>query len=402
MRRHFFFLAGFDPMDSEGHHRIFAREMARFSSVWNVQAECEAKPTPTSTGALWDATASGPGWSTQTRFELLAWDDLVRADMHRGRPSHVMGSFRAIGDMIATGTIVRYFRFSPRYGIFFLLTYITLLCVTAIAALCGWLAFQMASAFGAWLAAGAGLALAAAVFIGLMATFGARMRLQQSLDLAEFSVDFVRRRHPAIEARIRAFAERVLDVVAAGDVDEIVIAGHSLGAMHAVCLLARALEKDRAFPQRVPVRLLTLGNTSAKFALHPAGAWLREAAQAVYDAGDIYWVEFQARDDIVSFYKVNPVTLSHAGNANGLLRPFVRQVRIRDLLSPATYARYRLDLMRLHCQFFLANDQRAVYDFYAFIFAPVSFDHLVRQMTGPLAVFAEDGSLIDAHRRGAA
>ncbi|MEW6124777.1 MAG: hypothetical protein AB1698_19385 [Pseudomonadota bacterium] len=407
LRRHFFFVAGFDPMDAEGHHRIFHREMARFSSVWNVEVEAQDAPQPTPTGALWDATAHGAGWTTQARVELLCWDDLVRAEMGRSRASHVLGGIRAILDMIATGTIVRYFRFSHRYGIFFLLTYVALLAILGVSAGAGWLAHHLAAGLGALPAIGIGLAAAVACFLGAMATFGARMRLKQSLDLAEFSVDFVRRRHPAIDARMDAFADRLLAVVdergADGEgVDEIVIAGHSLGAMHAVSLLARALAKDPDFPNRATVRLLTVGNTSAKFALHPAGGWLRAAGEKVFEARDIYWAEFQARDDLVSFYKVNPVTLRHAGNSNGLLRPFVRQVTIREMMTPATFRRYRLDLMRLHCQFFLANDRRAAYDFYAFIFAPVSFDAVVHEIQGPLEILDPDGAIIPLEHRGSA
>lgn len=402
LRRHIFFVAGFDPMDSAGHHRIFQRETARFAGVWNIRASADATPRPTPTGALWNAHAEGPGWATQTTFELLAWGDLVAAEMKRSRISHILGGIRALGDMIATGTILRYFRFSHRYGIFFLLTYVTLLLIFAAALGAGWLGVRLLADYGLWPALAAGLAAAGLVYAGAMALFGSRLRLKQSLDLAEFSVDFVRRRHPAIDLRIAAFAERVREVVRAGGVDEVVIAGHSLGAMHAVCLLARALEADPTLPQALPVRLLTVGNTSAKFALHPAGGWLREAGQKVYDAGGIYWVEFQARDDLVSFYKVNPVTLRHAGNSNGLLRPFVRQVRIRDMMSAGTFRRYRFDLMRLHCQFFLANDIRAAYDFYAFVLAPVTFDALVHEIGGPLEIFAEDGSIIPAERRGSA
>lgn len=402
LRRHVFFVPGFDPMDGEGHHRIFRREMARFADVWSVRTSADETATPTATGALWRARGEGPGWSTDTIFELLAWNDLVTTEMKRSRWSHILGGIRALGDMIATGTILRYFRFSHRYGIFFILTYVTLLLILGAALGVGWGLLRLVEQHGVWLAVAVAVTGGLASFFAIMATFGQRMRLKQSLDLAEFSVDFVRRRHPAIDARIDTFADRVLEVVRAGGVDEVVIAGHSLGAMHAVSLLARALEKEPAFAHALPIRLLTVGNTSAKFALHPAGGWLRAAAQRVFDAGEIYWVEFQARDDLVSFYKVNPVTLRHAGNSNGLLRPFVRQVRIRDMMTAATFRRYRMDLMRLHCQFFLANDTRAPYDFYAFIFAPVTFDAVVHEIEGPQVIFAADGALIPAERRGAA
>ena len=393
LRRHFFFVAGYDPMDPAGHHRIFTREIARFAATWGVSAAGAAAPTPTATGALWEAQAEGPGWRTHTRFEVLAWDDLVRADWNRSRWSHVKGNARALLDMIATGTILRYFQFSRRYGIFFSLTYILLALFTLAAVGIAFFAQQVALPLGSLAASGLAALAGAGTFFGLMATIGARVRLKQSLNLAEFSVDFVRGRHPAIDARMQAFARRLLDVAAAGDVDEIVLAGHSLGAMHAVSLTALALAEDADFALRIPVRILTVGSTTAKFALHPAGARLRQAAQVVHDAGSVGWVEFQARDDIVSFYKVDPVTLRHAGNANGDRRPFVRQVTIRDMMTPETFARYRFDVMRLHCQFFLANDRRAPYDFYAFILAPIPFFTLVAQIEGPKAVFADDGAL---------
>ncbi|MFH1553575.1 MAG: hypothetical protein ABII76_01735 [Pseudomonadota bacterium] len=404
LRRHFFFVAGFDPMSAEGHHKVFTRELARFAKVWSVATGCDPAPEATLTGAAWNTHASGPGWSTRTRFELLAWDEFVRADMARGRWSHILGTTRALADMIASGTVVRYFRLSHRYGIFFVLTYVVLLAITAAALAAGYGAAHFATApLGLVPALLLGAVAAAGVFFGLMATLGKRLRLKQSLDLAEFSVDYARGRHPAIDARVTAFATRVREVARQGGVDEIVIAGHSLGAMHVVSLVAQVLAREPRFGARIPIRLLTLGSTTAKFALHPAGTRLRAAARKVHAAPAVGWAEFQARDDIVSFYKVNPVTLGHAGNADGRRRPFVRQITIRGLLTAKTYARFRFDVMRLHCQFFLANDRKAPYDFYAFICAPVTFDEMVRQIDGPMAIFAPDGALMPlAYRQATA
>lgn len=400
IRRHFFFVAGYDPMDVVGHRRIFARESARFAATWNVRTWSEDGLHQTPTGAYWEARAAGSNWESATRFELLAWNDIVKADMTRSRWSHIKGTARALWDMVATGTVVRYFRFSHRYGIFFALTYVMLLAMAGLGLAAGVLAYGFSAPMGHMAALLAALLAATVVFFGLMATLGARVKLKQSLDLAEFSVDFVRGRHGAIDARLNAFADRLIAVARQGDVDEIILAGHSLGAMHAVSLVAIALRKDPDFARMVPLRLLTVGSTAAKFALHPAGTRLREAAYAVHDATSIEWTEFQAKDDIVSFYKVDPVSLTHAGNADGRRRPFIRQVTIRGMMTPATYARYRLDIMRLHCQFFLANDTRAPYDFYAFIHAPVPFQDLVARMEGPMAIFGSDGNLMpDAHLR---
>lgn len=403
-RRHVFFIAGFDPMAVDGHHRIFQRELKRFASVWNVHTHCrDTAPVPTPTGGFWRTEADTPNWHTETTFENLGWHDLTRADMARSVLSHIAGSVRALADMVTSGTILNYFRSSRRYGLFFLFTYMLLALFWGLAATSGFIVYQWLEWTGPGLAAAAGLAATVVAGLFLMRWPGRRFRLKQSLDLAEFSVDFVRGRHPEVEARIRAFADRLRAVEAeatARGLDEIIVSGHSLGAMLAVSAVAAALNDDPAFGTRAKVRILTLGSTTAKFALHPAGARFREAAQRVVSAEQIGWVEVQSRDDIVSFYKVDPVTLGPATFAPVLLppgdyslKPLIRHVEIRQMISPAIYRRHWFDVMRLHCQCFLAGDIRATHDFYAYVCGPLSFDVLASHTNSLRAYLRPDGTL---------
>ncbi|WP_454915849.1 hypothetical protein [Xanthobacter sediminis] len=402
MRRHIFFAAGYHPMTAGDHFRVFVRELKRFGSVWSADTRClDDAPRPTPTGALWRAEAAGPGWRTHATFEILAWDDLARADMRRSSWSHLKGQLHAVVDMIASGTLARYFRASRRYGLFFLFTYLLLAALWIVAGALGVAAvLALAPVIGGLGAGLAGSVLAIACGFLLMRWPGRRLHLKQSLDLAEFSVDFAHGRHPQVDARVSAFARRIAAVAAAGGVDEVVVAGHSLGAMHVICALAQALDLDPALGRAVPVRLLTLGSTTAKFALHPAGERLRRAAEGIAAAPAIGWLEIQSRDDIVSFYKVNPVTLGPAEIIDRKLkrgdysrRPLVRHAAIRDMITPATYRRFRLDVMRLHCQCFLAGDKRAHHDFYAYVCGPVPFDALAADTGGLLSYVDENGRL---------
>ncbi len=405
MRRHVFFVAGYHPMTTQEHFRVFERELRRFAGVWSVEAHCQP-PQPTPTGASWELAVTGANWRTETTFEVLAWDDLARTDMDRSVWSHLKGQARAVVDMITSGTLARYFRASRRYGLFFLFTYLLLAAVwlgaaaigTAVAA---WVSPQL-SGTGSWLT-GIGATLIAG--LALMRWPGRKFHLKQSLDLAEFSVDFAHGRHREVDERVRAFARRIAAVAQhgekQGDVDEIVLAGHSLGAMHLISALAHILDADPAFGTRVPVRLLTLGSTTAKFALHPAGLRLRQAAEKVARAPAIGWLEIQSRDDMVSFYKVNPVTLGPAeitdhNTAPGDYgaRPLVRHAAIRDMISAETYRRFRFDVFRLHCQCFLAGDKRAHHDFYAYVCGPVPFDALAAETGGLLAFVDSLGRLV--------
>lgn len=404
-RRHVFLVPGYDPMTIEGHHRIFTREFKRFCEVWSVTARhLDTAPYPLPTGASWALAASGPDWQVDTTFELLAWDHLVRTDMGRSTLSHVMGTTRALVDMVRSGTIRRYFVTSRRYGVFFLFTYVLLIAFWLVAAGLGFAAAHFTAPYaGMPLAAGLGIAVALGAGSLLLRWPGRKLRLKQSLDLAEFSVDFARGRHPDLDARVEAFGRRLVEAeaeAAACGMDEMVVAGHSLGAMLAVSAVAHALKLDPDFGRRVPVRILTVGSTTAKFALHPAGERMRVAAREVAAARRIGWLEVQARDDMVSFYKVNPVTLEEATFAGMRSvpgdfseRPLLRHHAIRDMLTAKTFARFRLNMMRLHVQYLLANDQRAGYDFFAFLLSPLRFDLLAASAAGLNAYLNHNGAL---------
>lgn len=113
------------------------------------------------------------------------------------------GSVRAMADMVSSGTIANYFRSSRRYGLFFLFTYMLLALFWGAGSGGGFLVHQWLAAFGAVAAALAGLAVTLAGGLLLMRWPGRRFRLKQSLDLAEFSVDFVHGRHPGGSAHPR-------------------------------------------------------------------------------------------------------------------------------------------------------------------------------------------------------
>src|SRR5213079_64110 len=73
------------------------------------------------------------------------------------------------------------------------------------------------------------------------------------------------------------------------------------------------------------------------------------------------------------FYRFHPVTLRRIRGTDDELaaRPPVRRVQIKDMLHPATFARYRLRVLRLHYQFVMANERRASYDYFMMICGPL-------------------------------
>ncbi|WP_204350549.1 hypothetical protein, partial [Serratia marcescens] len=68
------------------------------------------------------------------------------------------------------------------------------------------------------------------LFLALMRVPGRRFHIDYMLNDWIFARDMIRRSRPSIERRVAEFAREIAAGVKAGDVDEVVIIAHSLGA----------------------------------------------------------------------------------------------------------------------------------------------------------------------------
>ena len=392
-RRHVFHVAGYDPYDTAAQHRRFRRELAKFATTWNVSAAASDAEQDADAGS-WTATTRGPNWTVETTFEPLDWHDIVLADLAKPALPRLAAGAAVFADIVASGTFSRYFAASHRYAFFFLVPFIDVVLFAVVGALLGY-ALAGALALAGLACAAAATALALALFCLLMRWPGRRWRVDQGLADWIFAIDYMRGQRPDMEARLDGFAARVATCAKAGRVDEIVIVGHSLGAIFVVDLLARALARDPDLARCGPaLAVLTIGATIPKLALHPDGGRLRGCAETVAGAPDIFWVEYQARDDAISFYKFHPVTLRAIGETGDPAQPLVRRVQFHEMMTAHDFRRSRVRFMRLHYQFVMANAQRALYDYFMIVCGPLSLRAIAHAPNGPLDLIATDGAVV--------
>jgi hypothetical protein len=392
-RRQIFHIAGYDPVSVSDHHRRFVRQLGIFKNTWAVKAAASALERPTS-NPNWSVTTEGPNWCAESNVELLAWDDLVNADAKGSRFVRLLRTLNVYANLIWTGTLVRYAMANQRY---FLFTIVPL--VEAI--LLGILAWSAALYFthnlsgsplvDYSLGAMAGLVL----FMLLLEWPGRRWRIYQAFDDWILSLDYIYGRRAALETRLDQFAQRIVSEATHATADEIIIVGHSLGATFAVDAVARALAIEPGLGRRGPsVCVVTVGATIPKCALHPHASRLRSEIRTVVDEPSVHWVEYQSRADPISFYRFHPATLRRIRGTDDELaaRPPVRRVHIKDMLQPATFAKYRLRVLRLHYQFVMANERRASYDYFMMICGPVLTKAWTTSPLGLLDFFANPQS----------
>jgi hypothetical protein len=393
-RRHVFHIGGYDAIVPEKQLERFRRSLSSFKKTWNVSSQTSALADSSKVSASWETSAWGPNWKTEVTFELLRWDDLVLRDSQRGMLSRVYQSTLTLFDFTVTGALFRYVGANWKYAGFFLFPYF---CI-ALFGLCGaglaYAATRLSGLTGVG-AAISGTAVAVGIFMALLRWLGPR-RINHALDDAIFSREFLHGQRLLMEQRIDDFAGKILERVRKADVDEILIVAHSLGAAMAIAAVARCLKQDPQFAKHgPPLCILTVGATIPKFSLHPKGEQFRQATRIVADEMSIRWVEYQARDDVISFYRFDPVTLKRVGREEFDGRPNIRRVQIHSMMDPASFKRYRFNFMRLHYQFLMGNAQRTVYDYCLITCGPLEFDNITAP-SGGVGRFEADGSVTGA------
>ena len=402
-RRHVYHVAGYDPIDAGAQYRRFTRQLEVFQRTWNVEAALsELELAEKESRAWWRVKARGANWQVEAVHEVLLWDDIVRGDFKRALPARLLDAARVYLDYIVTGTMFRYVAANPRYATFFLYPIVAL----ALFAAAGWLVARLLTGLIGLEGIGAaavGLIAGLAVFYGLLQWPGRRWRVEQLLDDWICAHDYLRGRRADIDARLDRFAETLIAQVRAGAEDEIVLVGHSLGAMLVLDLLVRALARDGDLGRRgAALCVLTVGATIPKFALHPRAQDIRRKVARIADEPSIAWAEYQSRDDTISFYKFDPVALRRIAGDRLDGKPVIRRVQIHDMLLPETFARCRRNVLRLHYRSVMANDRRAPYDYFMMVAGPVPFSAWTTSPAGLLDFIAVDGSCRGSSDRTAA
>jgi hypothetical protein len=385
-RRLVYHIGGYDfTMPVDAVHRRFVRELRRFERTWSAKATA-SPPVIDADTATWDVVTTGPNWRVETRYRFVRWDDLIAAAGEQPFWRRVPLGLLAFLDFVAGGALWGYIRTNWRYALFFLYPYVLFAGLIAIAWFAG--AFiAMATGFAL-----IGIAAGFAAFLALLQWPGRWLLLPQLFDDWIFSRIYIRHGDPLLEQRLDRLAHQLIAAARAGEADEILLVGHSLGAVLAIDLLDRALRRDAAFGRNgAPVALLSVGSSILKIGLHRGARRFHVAVERVASAPGIFWAEYQALTDVMNFYKTDPVAEM---GLTATAHPVVRIVRIKRMLDPAAYRRIRRNLFRVHCQFVSANDLRAAYDYFMLLCGPLSARQQAALPEGAASAIGADGELL--------
>ena len=386
-KRLVFHVGGYDPITPHiSARRRFVRELARFERTWSVKV---------STGALqenadqakWSVITRGPNWCVESDYRLIRWDDVIETFSSRTIWRRIPLGVNAFVDFIWAGALWGYLRTNWHYAIFFLYPFVMFGCFIGTAFGAGAYAFHKSDSIP--LAAVASLSILSALMLGPWRW----LRLDALFDDWIFACDYIRTGNSGIKKRLDNIAREIVTAAHNSDADEILVIGHSLGAVLAVDLLDCALKLNHSLGTTgPPITFLSIGSSILKIGLHRAAGRFRAAVERVGQARGLFWGDCQARIDIMNFYNIDPMAEMSLPSKYG---PIIRLVEFGRMLEHDVYRRIRLRFYRLHCQFVSGNDKRASYDYFMLACGPISARYQILAPDGALSIIGEDGSLKD-------
>src|SRR4051794_9567108 len=237
-KRLVFHIGGYDPITSHASaQRRFVREIGRFQRTWSVKAAVDGLHD-TFDQISWNVTTTGPDWLVETDYRLVRWHDVIEAFGRRSIAARISVGMLAFLDFVLTGALWRYLLTNWRYALFFLYPLVMFGLLIAAAFLIGVIAFKITGSIA--IATGGGLFGIAAVLAGPWSW----LHLGDLFDDWIFSREYIRSVNSEIEQRLDRVAAELVTAASNSAADEILVIGHSLGAVLAVDLLDRALRLD--------------------------------------------------------------------------------------------------------------------------------------------------------------
>ena len=357
------YFPGFETLGAQAQidRRIYCDEKS--SNIWNLSYQHNSTSVENGEHCLVsNSSASGDGWNTNTRFVLMDWSDIASSFINSPYPANFA---KYIFDFLAfflDGTTFRYFKTSKRFWLYSIFPLVLILAFIII----GWMIADLIVGLVApdaafWVGLIYRIAITVIIATALCKWPGDRFFLGVAINMSGFLRDIATGRCPAHDERCNIFADILAKEIGARDYDEILVVGHSIGVTWGLVALSKALNTNPDLLVSTRTVFLALGSNLPRTALVSSAQYLRDHLKHVMGFAELFWHEFQSKDDLVSFYKADPIKIL------GVMEPradyLIDRVRFKKALHHDRYLRIRKSFYRTHLQYVLPYDRPVYFDF---------------------------------------
>ncbi|OIQ43964.1 MAG: hypothetical protein BM558_09720 [Roseobacter sp. MedPE-SW] len=374
--RRVFYIPGYDPIHPRRYRELYRKESAAQAEISNYQVSLKPQPpVPTGSGLRpygWQVSAEIDGQEVRTEFSVLVWSDIVRDSMDTSIAGTYLQLIRTAWIYITSGALGRLMRLrkgpviAALYPVGMLMVQALLALLLLWACVVGWAAsLALLSDQMPWVFQLTGWGIGAVAALALLRWFkkqdGKFFAYYLMHDYAYSAAS--RGENPKdLEARIAGFKREISAALQAGDIDELLVVGHSSGAHVGVSVLADLIREG--LPDTCPeIGFLTLGQVVPMVSFLPHASRLRGDLRYLSQREEIAWIDVSAPGDGCAFALCDPVAVSGVAPADKRW-PLVFSAAFTQTLSPARWAELRWRFFRLHFQYLCAFDRPGDYDYF--------------------------------------
>lgn len=381
-KRLVFYIPGYDPIHPRRYRELYRKESLAQAEISGYEISLKALPPAQSrdlpaAGSKtrpygWHVSGQIEGQETHAEVSVLVWSDIVRDSMEASILGTYLQLLRTAWVYISTGALARLMRLrkgpviAALYPVAMLLGQALLAALLFWACVVGWTTgLRLFVTLPAWylLLPGWGIgALAGAALLRWFKKQDGKFFAYYLMHDYAYSAASRGENSRDLEARIAEFTAQIRLALEAGDVDEVLVVGHSSGAHIGVSVLADLIREGvpDAYPE---IGFLTLGQVVPMVSFLPDADRLRGDLRYLSLRDEIAWVDVSAPGDGCAFALCDPVAVSGVA-PEGKRWPLVFSAAFSQTLSPARWAALRWRFFRLHFQYMCAFDRPGDYDYF--------------------------------------
>lgn len=378
--------SGFEPLGFSEHHGRYERALAKSAATFGFAAKVgpivwqENAPS-------FEVEASGPNWRTQTTVTILDHCSIVQQKLGRPLWLSLCAGFHSAFLVIIYGGLFGYLKTAWRFAAFFLFPFLLLLAGLVISLGIGVLPYWFGPPF--WLFV-ISLPLAF-VFLGrLFLPFAKRFHTLLLAADWDVTMDLVTGRNRQLNELIERFSES-LENALAPVADEYVISSHSMGSAMMIEALGTILMSNPAALSGKTIVICSMGGGGLQCTLLKPARIMRQKALLILNNPNVRWMDVQCLTDVANFYKTG---FCAANKFKSSADTQLILIRVKSMVSKATYRRIKNDLLRVHRQFVLGSEQRSPFDFGLLTAGPFPAIRFTRFINGKLPPLSENGTMI--------
>jgi len=371
-RRCMFYVSGFDPKGASHYHALYRDQAQQHAAATGVRLQVSPRRKLPGGNAFWTLDSGQGDEAVQTLVEFMRWDDVVRNNWKKDTLSLWWQVLSATVFNLRHGSLWAMYKLSwpPAVALAapFGLLCVLLLGVPLLALGVGW---WVAKLFGQveWGLA-AGLACG-----GALAWWGRKLEARFSMYWMVRSYHFTSRQAtghtPDLEQRLNEQAARLAERLANADDDEVLVVGHSSGAIMAAIVVARALAlRPGLLAGGQRVSLLTLGQWLPLLGLLPMATAFRTELAALAAEPGLDWLDFSAPPDGCCFALCDPLQACGISGERRL-RLKMLNPRFADMFDADAYAALKRDRFELHFQYLKTSPRPVDYSYFDITAGPL-------------------------------